>query len=86
MARKHEHPVSRATAEMIEGYHELNGPIDILHSEPSPLEFLRYVTKNRPFILRGGCSDWDAVNKWDATYLQQKMESRNVKVAMTPNG
>ncbi|KAF2140790.1 uncharacterized protein K452DRAFT_230005 [Aplosporella prunicola CBS 121167] len=75
------------TTDLITTYHELNAThIDTLTTEPSPLEFLRYVARNRPFVVRGGAADWPAVRKWDAAYLSSVMGSAAVNVAMTPAG
>ena len=78
--------VKQAIVEMITTYHELNGPVEELRTEPSPLIFMRYVAKNKPFIVRQGCSTWTAVQKWNATYLQNKMGSFPVRIAVTPDG
>jgi len=76
---------SAATAELLVTYHELNGDIEEL-PEPSPLSFMRFVARNRPFVVRGGCSTWQAQRKWDATYLQEIMKDTPVNVAVTPHG
>ena len=78
--------VAEATTDMLTAYHELNGDIHIVSEEPSPLAFMRYVAKNRPLIVRQGCSKWRAVSKWDAAYLQEVMKDMPVKVAVTPYG
>lgn len=71
----------------INTYHELNASvIDELEDEPSPLEFMRFVSKNRPFVVRNAAKDWQALNKWDAEYLRRKMEGQSVQVAVTPFG
>lgn len=75
-----------ATTEMINAYHELNGDVDELSEKPSPLEFMRYVAKNRPFVIRGGCSDWYAVQNWNADLLEGVMGDTPIKVAVTPYG
>lgn len=52
-----------------------------------PLEFYRdYVSKNIPVVIRKGCSNWPAVNKWNATYLRQTIPEKIIAVAITPNG
>jgi peptidyl-lysine (3S)-dioxygenase / protease len=72
---------------LIQDYYELNpSHIDELVEDPSPLEFMRYVAKNRPFVIRGGASDWTACRKWNTQYLGDIMRDRYVKVAMTPKG
>ena len=75
------------TVELLEDYSQVNSPhIDVLHEQPSPLSFLRYVAKNRPFVLRGGCSHWPAVQKWSVPYLLEAMGNAEVDVAETPLG
>ncbi|KAK5687307.1 hypothetical protein LTS10_001445 [Elasticomyces elasticus] len=72
---------------LINTYHELNASIvDELEDEPSALEFLQFVAKNRPFVVRHAANSWAAREKWDADYLRQSMGSQEVKVAVTPLG
>lgn len=78
--------IAEATADMLTTYHELNGDIHVLYEEPSPLDFMRYVAKNRPLVVRRGCSEWLAVRKWNAGYLRGIMKDIPVKVAVTPHG
>lgn len=74
-------------AELITTYHDLNRSIiDELKEEPSPLDFMRYVSRNRPFVVRKGAKGWPACRKWNADYLRQTMEGQSVNVAMTPLG
>ncbi|XP_063369865.1 bifunctional peptidase and (3S)-lysyl hydroxylase Jmjd7 [Cydia amplana] len=52
-----------------------------------PLEFFReYVSKNIPVIIRGGCANWPATNKWNAAYFRKTIPDKTVTVAVTPNG
>lgn len=74
-------------ADAIQTYHELNAAVvDELHDGPSALEFLRFVARNRPFVVRQAASQWPAVQKWDAVYLREVMRDQEVRVAVTPNG
>jgi jumonji domain-containing protein 7 len=76
-----------AVENLIVTYHELNSStVDELTSEPSPLEFMRYVARNRPFVVRGGAADWTATRHWNAGYLLDVIGSSNVNVAITPAG
>lgn len=76
-----------AFSNLITTYHELNpAVVDELDQEPSPLEFMRYVAKNRPFVVRQAAADWKAVRDWDGPYLRSTMADKEVKVAMTPLG
>lgn len=78
--------LEQATEEMLITYHELNGGIDMLHECPSPLEFMRYVAKNRPFMVRAGCSAWPAVRRWDVSRFRTTLTDTPIKVAITPYG
>ena len=78
--------IAEATADMLTTYYELNGDIHVLYEEPSPLTFMRYVAKNRPLVVRQGCSKWRAIRKWNVDYLQKIMNDTSVKVAVTPLG
>ena len=75
-----------ALQELITAYHELNSShIDELSAEPSALEFMRYVAKNRPFVVRSGASHWPAMQRWTFDYLSTSLTSA-VNVAITPYG
>lgn len=79
--------VNAAVAAAIESYHELNATIvDELAEEPSPLEFMRFVSRNRPFVVRNACNDWTALKEWNAQYLREMMGDEMVQVAVTPLG
>src|SRR5271156_5023974 len=68
-------------------YNELNSScIDELTEVPSPLEFMRYVARNRPFVIRGGASDWQATRTWNVQTLKALLEGQSVNVAVTPKG
>lgn len=68
-------------------YHELNAAlVDELPEAPSALEFMRYVAINRPFVVRGAAAEWDAVKKWNASYLREIMKGQRVNVAVTQDG
>ena len=73
--------------EMLTTYTELNSStIDELTEVPSALEFMRYVSLNRPFVVRGGAADWEATKSWDVDTLKRSMGGRSVNVAVTPFG
>ncbi|OCK90645.1 Clavaminate synthase-like protein [Cenococcum geophilum 1.58] len=82
------HPfLTSETLDLITSYHELNsGSIDELREEPSPLEFMRYVARNLPFVIRKGASSWAAAKEWNAKYLADVMGEQLVNVAITPHG
>lgn len=74
-------------ADLLIAYDELNNSfIDELDEEPSALEFMRYVAQNRPFVVRNGAGDWEAIECWDAAYLTEKLGDQGVNVAITPFG
>lgn len=76
-----------ALRDLLQSYAELNSTtIDELCEEPSALEFMRYVATNRPFVIRGGCTEWQASRKWHADYLRSAMEGKDINVAVTPLG
>ena len=77
----------QAIAGLLSSYHELNVDfVDELVGPPSPLQFMRYVAANRPFIVRKGISHWPALSKWNSKYLREMMGSTSVEVAVTPLG
>ncbi|SPO00674.1 related to phospholipase [Cephalotrichum gorgonifer] len=76
-----------ALRELIASYNELNPPqVEELHEEPSPLEFMRYVARNAPFVVRGGARGWEAYKRWDREFLAEAMRGMRVNVAVTPRG
>ena len=87
VSSQYEMPDQDPLADLITTYHELNPTaVDEFHEEPSALEFMRYVAKNRPFVVRGGARSWEALEKWDAAYLAEVMKDADVQVAVTPYG
>ena len=74
-------------AEVITTYNELNSSaIEELQEEPSPLEFMRFVAKNTPFVVRGGAATWKATQTWTPAFLSQHLGEEPVNVAVTPLG
>lgn len=73
--------------ELLTSYDELNVPeIEELDEVPSALEFMRYVARNRPFVVRGGANDWKATRTWNASTLKELLKEESVNVAVTPRG
>ncbi|KAI0914062.1 phospholipase A2 [Ustulina deusta] len=73
--------------ELLTTYNELNSSrVEELDEEPSPLEFMRYVARNTPFVVRRGAQDWPATRTWDAAYLCSVLAGHKVNVAVTPYG
>ncbi|PSN66232.1 Clavaminate synthase-like protein [Corynespora cassiicola Philippines] len=80
-------PAPTGLEDLITTYHDLNPTtIDELPSDPSPLEFLRYVSQNRPFVIRRGASTWPACQKWSAPHLLSILGPHPVNLATTPHG
>ncbi|KAB8296132.1 hypothetical protein EYC80_008925 [Monilinia laxa] len=80
-------PPSDPIAELLTTYNELNSPIiTVLDEAPSALEFMRFVSLNRPFIVRGFASDWEATTTWSLSHLKSTLSSNQVNVAVTPHG
>ncbi|KAG5995757.1 hypothetical protein E4U54_002779 [Claviceps lovelessii] len=80
-------PNESALRRLITTYYELNSSsIEELDCEPSPLEFMRYVSRNTPFVIRGGASSWKATQQWNAAYLKEALAGQSVNVAVTPHG
>ena len=74
-----------ATQELIGSYHDVNGPIHEFQDEAPISVYAQHVRQNRPFVIRGGCSAWNAM-QWDGRRLKERMNGRTVKVAETPFG
>lgn len=47
---------------------------------------MRYVSRNRPFVIKNGASSWKARKRWNAAYLSNVMSDQTVNVAITPHG
>jgi jumonji domain-containing protein 7 len=80
-------PPADPMSELITTYHELNSPaISEVSGSISPLEFMRCVGRNRPFVVRGGASDWEATKTWNVPVLKNLLKGQSVNVAVTPEG
>jgi jumonji domain-containing protein 7 len=78
--------ITDAITDLLQTYHELNGSaVDELCSVPTPLEFMKYVHRGRPFVVRGGVSDWPAM-RWTIDSLKGRMGDSGIQVAVTPSG
>ncbi|CAK8681004.1 unnamed protein product [Clavelina lepadiformis] len=54
---------------------------------PTPLKFYRdYVAKNIPCVFENSLNHWPALKKWNNSYLKKTIGSKEVTVAVTPNG
>ena len=82
-----DHDEPDALAELITTFNDLNSPVvDELEGEPSPLEFMRYVARNTPFVARRAAADWKATQSWTAEHLLETLQQKPVNVAVTPHG
>lgn len=80
-------PAGVALEDLLSTFNELNSAaIEELNEEPSPLEFMRFVSRNTPFVVRGGASTWKAVQEWNSAYLLSGLRGQLVNVAVTPFG
>jgi hypothetical protein len=80
-------PAADPLAELLVNYNDLNASVvDELHEEPSPLEFMRYVSRNTPFVVRGAANTWKATRTWNLAYLKDLLCDQAVNVAVTPYG
>ncbi|KAF7862773.1 hypothetical protein EAF04_007645 [Stromatinia cepivora] len=74
-------------AELLTTYSELNSStVTVLDEAPSALEFMRFVSLNRPFVVRGFALDWKAASTWSLSHLKSTLSSHQVNVAVTPHG
>ena len=73
--------------DLITTYYDLNGcVIEELDEEPSPLEFMRHVSRNTPFVVRRGAANWTAATEWSPQFLETHLGCQSVNVAVTPKG
>ncbi|KAI9820976.1 MAG: hypothetical protein M1832_003448 [Thelocarpon impressellum] len=80
-------PLSAPLSALLTTYHDLNASqCAAFSAAPTPLEFMRHVALNRPFVVRGGAGEWPALRRWDEAYLRAKIGARSVEVAVTPDG
>lgn len=66
-------------------YHELNGShIEVLQRPPSALQFAQLVHISRPVLIRSEHNELKY--RWTDEYLIDRMGSRKISIAVTPNG
>ncbi|THV08551.1 Clavaminate synthase-like protein [Dendrothele bispora CBS 962.96] len=67
-------------------YFDLNGlHVDVLEKPPTALEFSRLVHISRPVLIKGFKIAANS-NLWTNEYLIERMGSRPISIAVTPNG
>ncbi|XP_030299033.1 bifunctional peptidase and (3S)-lysyl hydroxylase JMJD7 isoform X2 [Sparus aurata] len=65
----------------------LNQSVPYLEEPPDPLQFYRdWIGPNKPCIIRNAFSHWPALSRWSPEYLREKVGSKVISVAVTPNG
>ncbi|XP_005751823.1 bifunctional peptidase and (3S)-lysyl hydroxylase JMJD7 [Pundamilia nyererei] len=65
----------------------LNQSVPYLDGPPEPLQFhCDWIAPNKPCIIRNAFSHWPALAKWSPDYLREKVGSKVISVAVTPNG
>ncbi|KAM9328317.1 bifunctional peptidase and (3S)-lysyl hydroxylase JMJD7 [Pholidichthys leucotaenia] len=65
----------------------LNQSVPYLDGPPDPLQFHRdWVAPNKPCIIRNAINHWPALSRWTPEYLREKVGSKVISVAVTPNG
>ncbi|XP_029982886.1 bifunctional peptidase and (3S)-lysyl hydroxylase JMJD7 [Sphaeramia orbicularis] len=65
----------------------LTRSVPVLDQPPDPLTFYRdWVGPNKPCIIRNAFSHWPALTRWTPQYLREKVGSKVISVAVTPNG
>ncbi|XP_070697918.1 bifunctional peptidase and (3S)-lysyl hydroxylase JMJD7 [Pempheris klunzingeri] len=65
----------------------LNRSVPYLEGPPDPLQFYRdWIGPNKPCIIRDAFGHWPALSRWTPEYLREKVGSKVISVAVTPNG
>ncbi|XP_049595859.1 bifunctional peptidase and (3S)-lysyl hydroxylase JMJD7 isoform X2 [Syngnathus scovelli] len=65
----------------------LNKSVPYVDGPPEPLHFYRqWIAPNKPCIIRNAFSHWPALSRWTPAYLREKVGSKVISVAVTPNG
>ncbi|CAL1547398.1 unnamed protein product [Lymnaea stagnalis] len=61
--------------------------IETLDAPPDSLNFHRkYVSQNRPVVIRNAVTHWPALTRWSEKYFRDTIGDATVTVAVTPNG
>ncbi|XP_040916457.1 bifunctional peptidase and (3S)-lysyl hydroxylase JMJD7 [Toxotes jaculatrix] len=65
----------------------LSPSVQYLEEPPDPLLFYRdWIGPNKPCVIRNAFSHWPALSRWTPEYLREKVGSKVISVAVTPNG
>lgn len=80
-------PSEKALISLIKEYQALNpSTISEINSTPTSLEFSKYVSLNRPLIIRGEGKRILAFEKWSNDYLINALGDKKVRIAVSPDG
>ncbi|KAF9009048.1 cupin-like domain-containing protein [Cyathus striatus] len=64
-------------------YREFNKTfVDVLDHPPSSILFSQLIHISRPVVIKG----WKVAEHWSDAYLTEKMSTRQISIAVTPNG
>uniref|UniRef100_A0AAY4BUV5 Bifunctional peptidase and (3S)-lysyl hydroxylase JMJD7 n=1 Tax=Denticeps clupeoides TaxID=299321 RepID=A0AAY4BUV5_9TELE len=65
----------------------LQESVPYLDEPPSPVQFYReWVAPNKPCIIHNAFNHWPALSKWNPAYFREVVGSKEISVAVTPNG
>nr|XP_023654534.1 jmjC domain-containing protein 7 isoform X1 [Paramormyrops kingsleyae] len=65
----------------------MNEGVPYLEHPIRPLDFYReWISPNKPCIIRNAFNHWPALQKWGFSYLREVVGSKEISVAVTPNG
>ncbi|KAM9777985.1 LOW QUALITY PROTEIN: bifunctional peptidase and (3S)-lysyl hydroxylase JMJD7 [Neosynchiropus ocellatus] len=65
----------------------LDRSVPYLDGPPDPLHFHRHwIAANKPCIIRDALNHWPALTRWTPAYLREKVGSKVISVAVTPDG
>ena len=52
---------------------------EVLRKPPSASKFLSYIKENRPFVVKGGASNWSSTKTWTLEYLLKYLKNTKVR-------
>ncbi|XP_019733204.1 bifunctional peptidase and (3S)-lysyl hydroxylase JMJD7 [Hippocampus comes] len=65
----------------------LTQSVPYVDGPPEPLDFYRqWIAPNKPCVIRNALDHWPALSRWTPAYLREKVGSKVISVAVTPNG
>lgn len=79
--------LEKSLQKLCRDYQDLNSSFATeLHHTPTALEFSRFVSSNRPLVVRNHGADEPALLKWTNQYLIDALDGKQVKIAVSPDG